>query len=369
VMEEAEFAMFVRQLGDAIPVPADGPQSVVDALATTPQREPRRAPRAALMFAAASIIVVTVLGVMLVHDGSDGSHVATKADLTSRSDVRGQRFAAPGGGATASTTIPAAGVPDLAPEHGQRSGTNEPGSSANATPPPATPTDGAKIVKTGSVDLRVTRDGLRLATNRAANVAVGLGGYVAKSTTSFGASQPSAQLTVRVPVDSFETAMSRLRAIPGVRVLSETENGTDVTAQYTDLQAQLTAATSERDSLLVVLSDARNVGDILAVRDRISAVQAEINQLQGRITVLGDQASFSSIAVSLSEPAPKRPAAATPPAPTGLSKAWHDAKDGFSNSIEWLVARSGGALVALVTALALLFGLRLLYPVVRRAFI
>jgi hypothetical protein len=86
--------------------------------------------------------------------------------------------------------------------------------------------------------------------------------------------------------------------------------------------------------------------------------------------VLGDQASFSSIAVSLSEPAPKRPAAATPPPPpTGLSKAWHDAKDGFSNSIEWLVARSGGALVALVAVLALLFGLRLLYPVVRRAFI
>jgi hypothetical protein len=310
---------------------------------------------------------------MLVHVGSDGSNVTTSLDAT-RSEVRAQsrslhRSATAGAGNTASTTIPA-GVPTLPPQPGLTPpdhGTNE--ESSSATTPPATPTDGAKIVKTGSVDLRVPRGGLRLATNRATNVAFGLGGYVAKSTTSFGATQPSAQLTVRVPVDSFETAMSRLRAIPGVKVLSETENGTDVTGQYTDLQAQLTAATSERDSLLVVLSDARNVGDILAVRDRISAVQAEINQLQGRINVLGDQASFSSIAVSLSEPAPKRPAAATPPPPTGLSKAWHDAKDGFSNSIEWLVARSGGAFVALVAVLALLFGLRLLYPVVRRAFI
>ena len=54
-----------------------------------------------------------------------------------------------------------------------------------------------------------------------------------------------------------------------------------------------------------------------------------------------------------------------PPA-TGLSKSWKDARQGFANVIEWLLARSGGALIALIAALALLFGLRYLYPVVRR---
>ena len=51
---------------------------------------------------------------------------------------------------------------------------------------------------------------------------------------------------------------------------------------------------------------------------------------------------------------------------TGLSKAWKDSRDGFSNGIEWLLARAGSALIILLAALALLFGLRYLYPVIRR---
>ena len=55
--------------------------------------------------------------------------------------------------------------------------------------------------------------------------------------------------------------------------------------------------------------------------------------------------------------------------PTGLSKAWADARHGFTDGIEWLIARSGGALIFLLAALALLFGIRYLYPVVRRGLV
>jgi uncharacterized protein DUF4349 len=368
MIDEDVLQALLRELGDEIPVPPDGPDRVVAAVTTmTAHREAPRVSRGAIVFAAASITVVALLGAVLVHHRTDSNSRVTTAALPEASvEQQSGNLHRASRGETASTA-PASGQPTQPPGAGANVG----GTTDSTVPTsPSAPVDGAKIVKTASIDLRAPRGGLRLATNRAANVAVGLGGYVAKSTTSFGATQPTADLTVRVPVDSFETALNRLRVIPGMKVVSETESGTDVTAQYTDLQAQLNAATAERDSLLVVLSDARNVGDILAVRDRISSVQAEINQLQGRINVLGDRAAFSSIAVSLSEPAPKAPAAVKPPPPpTGLSKAWHDAKDGFSNSIEWIVARSGGALVVLVAGLALLFGLRLLYPIVRRAFI
>ena len=139
-----------------------------------------------------------------------------------------------------------------------------------------------------------------------------------------------------------------------------------MTGQYNDLQAQLTAATSERDALLGVLADAQTVGDILAVRDRITTVETEMNQLQGQINLLGDQASLSSIAITLSEKPVHKPAATVAGPPSGLTKAWRDARDGFSNSLEWLIARSGGALIVLLAGLVLLFGIRYLYPVVRR---
>jgi hypothetical protein len=156
-----------------------------------------------------------------------------------------------------------------------------------------------------------------------------------------------------------------------VTVLDDSESGADVTGQYTDLQAQLQAATAERDALLVVLSHAQSIGDILAVHDRVSNVQTQVDQLQGRINDLNTQATFSSVAVTLSEkPAQVAPAAVHHPKPeTGLAKSWSDARQGFANAVEWLIARSGGALIVLLAGLALLFGIRYLYPVVRRGLV
>src|SRR5207302_798862 len=114
----------------------------------------------------------------------------------------------------------------------------------------------------------------------------------------------------------------------------------------------------ERDQLDLVLQKAQTIGDILAVRDRINAVQTEIDQLNGQIKVLNDQTSYSSLAVSISENGPAaKPAAKLHVAkpPTGLDKAWHDARGGFAHSVEWIIARSGKAFVVLVAIIALLF--------------
>jgi hypothetical protein len=238
------------------------------------------------------------------------------------------------------------------------------GNTSSGTAPPR-PADGAKIVKTGTLDLQVPHATLHTAVNRVTGVAVGLGGYIADSKSSFGEGDATAQITIRVPVDNFETAVTQLERLPDVKVLGSSENGSDVTGQYKDLQAQLAAATTERDAFLGVLANAQSVGDILAVRDRITAVETEMNQLQGQINLLDDQATFSSIAVTLAEK-PLHATTTVASEPTGLSKAWRDARDGFSNSLEWIIARSGGTLIILLAGLLLLFGIRYLYPVVRR---
>ena len=242
------------------------------------------------------------------------------------------------------------------------------------TPPasvaPSAPTDGAKIVKTGTLDLQLAHGTLRITVNRVTATAVGLGGYVSESKTSYGAKNPTAQITIRVPVGQFDSAIARLDALPGVKVLADSENGDDVTGEYSDLAAQLRAATAARDSLLVVLSHAQSVGDILAVTDRVTAAQTQVDQLQGRINVLGDQAAFSSLAVTLSEKPIKASTTAKHSKPeTGLAKSWADVRHGFTSVVEWLLARSGGALIILLFALALLFGIRYLYPVIRRGLV
>lgn len=341
MIDELVLEDLLAEIADEIPVPARGAQRVLDSIAASSpsRRNPSRFPQ--VLAVAAALVVVAGLSLLVANWGSssDSKSVAESAP-TAGGLANSPRHRA----AATPTTIGSATSGDT------RSG----------------PLDSAKIVKTGTLDLRVPRDALRVTVNRASGVAVGLGGYIAASRTSYDITDPTAQVTIRVPVNEFETAIGRLRALPGVTVLSDSENGVDVTAQYADLQAQLGAATAARDQLLVVLSRAETIGDILAVQDRVSAVQKEIDQLQGRINVLGDQATFSSLAVTLSEKPASAGTAANRTESTGLAEAWSDARRGFSNGVEWLVARSGGALLVLLTALALLFGIRYLYPIVRR---
>jgi Domain of unknown function (DUF4349) len=341
MIDEAILEELLAQFADEIPIPAAGPGRILDALAATSKPKSRSRSRFAnpLAIAGAAAVVIGLVAVPLII----GSNTQGSAKQSS---------APAAGSSTKSRDATLAPAPHLAFDGA-----------------PAGPVDAAKIVKTGTLDLRVARATLRVTVNRVTGVTVGLGGYIADSKTSYGGSNPTAQVTIRVPVQDFETAIARLEALSGVTVSGESENGADVTAQYTDLQAQLQAASGERDQLLTVLSHAQSIGDILAVHDRISTVQTGIDQLQGKIKLLDDQATLSSLAVTLSEKPAANAAAHKASPETGLAKSWSDARQGFANAVEWLIARSGGALIVVLTLLALLFAVRYLYPVVRRGLV
>jgi hypothetical protein len=357
MMDEAVLQALLAQAGDEIPVPAAGPERVLNALATVsgPSRGPRPRFTKPLMAAAATILIALVAVPVLASRSTTGAkHLAVSAPTGSPAKERSVTNAPAGLGGNV---------------HGVTATFPSSRSFSRATAPSG-PVDAAKIVKTGTLDLQVPRSTLRTAANRVTSATVGLGGYVASSRTSYDGTNPTAQITVRVPAPQFEAAIARLRAMPGVKVLADGESGTDVTAQYADLEAQLTAATAGRDALLVVLSRADTVGDILAVQDRVTAAQSTVDQLQGRINVLNDQSSYSSLAITLSEkPAHAATTAARVTPPSGISKAWADGRQGFTNGIEWLIARSGGALIVLLAGIALLFGIRYLYPIVRRGLV
>jgi hypothetical protein len=382
VIDESVLEELLAQVADEIEIPPDATENVLDALAvaTKPRGETRSRLAKPMLSAAAAIIVLGLVIVPLMHSSSTNTSSKSSAasvSLAPPATVTHGAADTPAGFGNASVTGPNAYT---APSLSQAARSSK-SSAGGSTPIPATgpitggtpsaPADSAKIVKTGTLDLQVPHAALRATVTRVTATAVGFGGYVAQSQTSYGGGAPTAQITIRVPVTAFETAIAHLDAMPGVTVLSDSENGTDVTGQYVDLQAQLAAATGERDALLVVLSHAQSIGDILAVRDRETAAQTEVDQLQGKINALSDQASFSSLALTLSEK-PVRPVKTivhTPKPQTGLAKSWSDARSGFANAVEWLIARSGGALIVLLAALALLFGIRYLYPVVRRGLV
>jgi len=155
--------------------------------------------------------------------------------------------------------------------------------------------------------------------------------------------------------------VARVRAMGTVRAL--TSHGQDVTGQYSDIKARLTALNATRSQLLTILQKATAIGDVLAVQDRVNQVQTEIEQLQGQQKVLDDQTSFAALSVEVSQQGAKH---GPPGHPSGVSKAWDDARHGFTSGVEAILGASGTALVLLLVLAVIAVLARALWVAARR---
>jgi hypothetical protein len=217
----------------------------------------------------------------------------------------------------------------------------------------STDTDGARVVKTGTLSLRVDEGKVGVTVQRLQVLVAGLRGYVADSSSEESGDHPTASLTVRVPVASFDALRSQVRSLK-VKVLSEQASGKDVTASYADTRAQIQSLTAARSRYLDILSRARTIAETLSVQQRVDDVQQQIDRLEGQRRVLADQSDYGTLTLDVSETGDEVLVAK---AKGGWSKAWDDAQHGFSSGLQRIVADSGRALlVLLVGAVLLLLG-------------
>jgi len=158
-----------------------------------------------------------------------------------------------------------------------------------------------KIVRTGSMTMEVADIGK--AQSAISDVATGMNGFVVSSSLNAGDDQPSGYISIRVPVDQFNNAMAKLRAL-AVKVVSENSNAQDVTEQYSDLQAQLRNEEATEAQYLELLKKAEKVEDILAVQRELSNVRGNIERLKGRIQYLDRTSDMSLIEVTLNKARP-----------------------------------------------------------------
>jgi hypothetical protein len=179
-------------------------------------------------------------------------------------------------------------------------------------------------------------------------------GFVADSRTDGAPDSPSGTVTLRVPAAEFDATVAEARQMGRVAFASTT--GTDVSGEVQDTAARLRSLVAARGQLETLLARAKTVGEVLAVQQKVTETQTQIEQLQARQAALADKTTFGTLRVSVHEkgalPSEER---------TGFAKAWHDAVDGFVSAAQGLVAASGTiAFVLLVLALLTLL-LRPLY--------
>lgn len=161
-----------------------------------------------------------------------------------------------------------------------------------------------RVVRTAELTIEV--DGaaaFESAWDGAFGLAKDLGGLVLGSSRTRAGAADEAPLTghiqVRVPVDSFEEALRRLRGLGTVRAEGTTSR--DVTEEVVDLRARLRQLRAEEDALIRLLDRAESVSDILAIQRRLSSVQSDIERTADRLRFLDTRTEFSLIDLALAE--------------------------------------------------------------------
>jgi hypothetical protein len=152
------------------------------------------------------------------------------------------------------------------------------------------------IIRNGEMSLVVTD--IAQTIDDITALATEMGGYVVSSHVYGEEEEMRGWISFRVPDESFEAALSALRAM-SVRVESESTSSQDVTEAYIDLQARLANAEATEQQYLALLDKAEEVEDILNIYNYLTRIRQEIEQLKGQIQYLEQTTSTSLISVSL----------------------------------------------------------------------
>ncbi len=187
------------------------------------------------------------------------------------------------------------------------------------------------------------------------------GGFIARSQFGgYSGSTRRGHWTLRVPVAQYRTLVNALSQIGELQEQRETSE--EVTAEFFDLEARVRNKQQEEQRLLDHLDQTtKGLSEILIIEKELARVRSDVERIQGRLKLLADQTSLSTIDLTLTEIETFVPAE-SPTFVTRWQRTWH-------NSLETLVG-IGQVIVLVATAMfpwLLTIALLLLAPLTANA--
>ena len=304
--------------------------------------------RKVLVFGALAVAVLAAVAFAASNGDDGGSAVvqpgtgdaamseASRGDFANIDAALGGNTLSPASEQAADSKAGVAAMPPVAPGGASR----ESAGTQQAPDGTSSLIDDRKIVQTASMRLQVKEVGASF--EEVGRVATSAGGFVASSSFSNQGDAQVASVTIRVPSSSYQNALSELRGL-GVKVVNEDARSSDVTAEFTDLDARLRNLEATEVQLLSLLSRATSIAEILQVQDRLNNTRSEIEQVKGRMALLTKLTDLATIAVHLA-PVP----AAAGGGDGGRLSA--EISEAWENSIEFLTDVAAGIIHVVIFA-------------------
>jgi Domain of unknown function (DUF4349) len=213
------------------------------------------------------------------------------------------------------------------------------------------PALGPKVIKNARVRLEVARGGFSDALREATAVAGTYGGFVVSSSVE-GENARRGSLVIRVPAERFEPALADIHDLG--TLIRETVSGEDVAQEFVDLEARLRNLRAHEGVMLRLYDRAQTIPESIRVQKEVTSVQLRIEEIEGRLRYLRDQAAFGTISIGLVE------VGVVPDGPRGvIQRAWERA-------VDVVLALVSAAIVSLGVVIPLGVLALVMWPFVRR---
>ncbi|MCB0733225.1 MAG: DUF4349 domain-containing protein [Bacteroidetes bacterium] len=153
---------------------------------------------------------------------------------------------------------------------------------------------GSKIIKTGHLEIQASEYAVYL--NHVRKVIANNKGYLGSEHEQKTSWRLTNSLEIRVPNERFEPLIDALTTGDGfLHVNSKRIEAQDVGEEYADIEARLKTKKAVEAQYLEILTQAKSIQDILAVREQLRKVREEIDAFEGRRKYLDSKISFSTI--------------------------------------------------------------------------
>ncbi|MGW7685305.1 DUF4349 domain-containing protein [Kribbella sp. NPDC054772] len=205
------------------------------------------------------------------------------------------------------------------------------------------------IIKTGS--LTVEGDDVSGMRQKAVTAIAALDGQVASEDTG---SDPDgkvtrANLVLKVPTKSFETAIQRLSDL-GKRLQIHQES-TDVTEQVVDVASRIESQRASLDRMRALMAKANTIGEIVSVESELTRRESDLEALLAKQKNLALQTDLATLTLTLTEKSEPVMADKVPDKGflAGLKSGWHAFSAAFS-----ALATAVGAMLPFLVLIAII---------------